>query len=261
MAKRDTESEAVDEDPVEAEVATVGAAAARRARGERPDPRGRRRADPNPAAPPRKHRDCRLGRASRADLHDRVSPRAMRPPSGSTAWKSATSCARKWAASALPRTPSRRFEPADPRADHAEVAGVRRDHRPDRARRADELAQPALARTARRGSETAAPATAQAPVPTPAAPQQAAPAVAGQPVVLTASEPVWLQVSEKGGATLFSGMLQAGQTFAVPATATAPVLKTGKPEALQDQGRQRRRAARRAGRDDRDECQPASRPI
>lgn len=82
-------------------------------------------------------------------------------------------------------------------------------------------------------SETPAPATAQAPAPTPAAPQAAAPSVAGQPVVLTASEPVWLQVSEKGGATLFSGMLQAGQTYAVPATATAPVLKTGKPEAIQ----------------------------
>jgi cytoskeleton protein RodZ len=43
---------------------------------------------------------------------------------------------------------------------------------------------------------------------------------------------VWLQVSEKGGASLFSGMLQPGQTYAVPPTATAPVLKTGKPEAL-----------------------------
>jgi hypothetical protein len=43
---------------------------------------------------------------------------------------------------------------------------------------------------------------------------------------------VWLQVSEKGGASLFSGMLQAGQSYTVPATATAPVLKTGKPEAL-----------------------------
>jgi cytoskeletal protein RodZ len=55
---------------------------------------------------------------------------------------------------------------------------------------------------------------------------------AGTPVVLTATAPVWLQVSEKGGATLFSGTLQPGQTYAVPATATAPVLKTGKPEAL-----------------------------
>jgi len=69
-----------------------------------------------------------------------------------------------------------------------------------------------------------------------AAPQQPAappPAAAAQgPVVLTASEAVWLQVAEKGGATLFSGTLQPGQTYTVPATATAPMLRTGKPEAL-----------------------------
>ncbi len=70
---------------------------------------------------------------------------------------------------------------------------------------------------------SAAPAQAAAPAPTQAA--------AG-PVVLNATAPVWLQVSERGGATLFSGMLQPGQTFAVPPTATAPILKTGKPEAL-----------------------------
>ena len=64
-----------------------------------------------------------------------------------------------------------------------------------------------------------------------AAPIQA-PAPAQGPVVLTAIAPVWLQVSERGGATLFSGMLQQGQTYTIPATATAPVLKTGKPEAL-----------------------------
>jgi cytoskeletal protein RodZ len=74
-------------------------------------------------------------------------------------------------------------------------------------------------------SEASAPATRVAPKPAPAP-------AAGQPVVLTASAPVWLQVSEKGGGTLFSGMLQPGQTYAVPATATAPLLKTGKPEAL-----------------------------
>lgn len=73
--------------------------------------------------------------------------------------------------------------------------------------------------------EAAAPAPQAAPTPA------AAPA-AGQPVVINATAPVWLQVSEKGGASLFSGMLQPGQTYAVPATATAPVLKTGKPEAL-----------------------------
>lgn len=70
-----------------------------------------------------------------------------------------------------------------------------------------------------------APATAQpaAPPPAPTGPQ---------PVVLTATQAVWLQVYEKGGATLFSGTLQPGQTFAVPQTAAAPMLKTGKPEAL-----------------------------
>jgi cytoskeleton protein RodZ len=69
-----------------------------------------------------------------------------------------------------------------------------------------------------------------------AAPVTAPPASTTTPaqgaVVLTATAPVWLQVSERGGASLFSGTLQPGQTYAVPATATAPVLKTGKPEAL-----------------------------
>jgi cytoskeleton protein RodZ len=75
--------------------------------------------------------------------------------------------------------------------------------------------------------QAAAPAEApQAPpAPSPAAPAHGA-------VVLTATAPVWLQVSERGAATLFSGMLQPGQTYTVPANAAAPVLKTGKPEAL-----------------------------
>lgn len=72
----------------------------------------------------------------------------------------------------------------------------------------------------------------EAATPTPQAAPTPAAAPAGQPVVINATAPVWLQVSEKSGASLFSGMLQAGQTYAVPATATAPVLKTGKPEAL-----------------------------
>ncbi len=76
----------------------------------------------------------------------------------------------------------------------------------------------------------AQPTATTAPAPKPA--QQPAAPLARGPVVLTATDAVWLQVSEKGGATLFSGMLQPGQTYAVPPTATAPVLKTGKPEAL-----------------------------
>ncbi len=75
-------------------------------------------------------------------------------------------------------------------------------------------------------SAAAALPTAQTPATQPLANQAQA------PVVLTAVAPVWLQVSEKSGAPLFSGVLQPGQAYAVPATASAPVLKTGKPEAL-----------------------------
>src|SRR5437763_355939 len=87
----------------------------------------------------------------------------------------------------------------------------------------------------RRSLDEPEPAATNAPAGTVAAPAatspEAAPATQGS-VVLTALAPVWLQISDRGGATLFSGMLQPGQAFTVPATATAPVLKTGKPEAL-----------------------------
>ena len=74
---------------------------------------------------------------------------------------------------------------------------------------------------------------AEAPAPAQQQPatQAAAPAAQG-PVVLTAIAPAWIQVSERAGATLFSGILQPGQTFTVPPTATAPLLKTGKAEGL-----------------------------
>jgi hypothetical protein len=62
----------------------------------------------------------------------------------------------------------------------------------------------------------------------PAAP---APANAQGAVVLMATGPAWIQVTDQGS-TLFSGELQAGQSYAVPPTATAPLLKAGKPEAL-----------------------------
>lgn len=60
----------------------------------------------------------------------------------------------------------------------------------------------------------------------------ALPAAAQGAVVITANEPVWLQVYEKSGASLFEGELAAGKRFDVPQTATAPLLRTGKPEAL-----------------------------
>lgn len=67
-----------------------------------------------------------------------------------------------------------------------------------------------------------------------AAPNQGAlsPApVAQGPVAIAASEPVWISVRD-GARTLYSAELKAGQSYEVPATATAPVLTTGKPEAL-----------------------------
>jgi cytoskeletal protein RodZ len=63
------------------------------------------------------------------------------------------------------------------------------------------------------------------------APPPSQPAAAG-PVVLTAVGPAWIQVKDQGK-TLFEGELAAGQTYAVPTTAVAPMLKAGKPEALQ----------------------------
>jgi cytoskeleton protein RodZ len=60
--------------------------------------------------------------------------------------------------------------------------------------------------------------------------QQPAQAASGA-VVLTATEPAWIQVTDQGQ-TLFSGELAAGQTYAVPQNAAAPLLKAGKPEAL-----------------------------
>lgn len=67
----------------------------------------------------------------------------------------------------------------------------------------------------------------------PVANEIAAPAVpaAAQPVVLTATDAVWIEVKD-GGLTLKQGQLSAGERYEVPANASAPVLTTGKPEAL-----------------------------
>jgi len=75
-------------------------------------------------------------------------------------------------------------------------------------------------------AEPAAESVAAAPVamPTPAP-------VAQGPVVITASEPAWIDVRD-GVTVLKQGELAAGQSFEVPATARAPMLSTAKPEAL-----------------------------
>ena len=75
---------------------------------------------------------------------------------------------------------------------------------------------------------------ANAPAEVAAAPQAApAPAqpVAQGPVVLTATAPAWIRVTD-GGKPLYEGVLQPGQSFTVPPTATAPLLRAGAPEAL-----------------------------
>jgi len=73
-------------------------------------------------------------------------------------------------------------------------------------------------------------ATIAAAEPVASAPAIAAPAAQGV-VVITANEPVWIQVKD-GPTTLKAGVLEAGQSFEIPSTATAPRLTTGKPEAL-----------------------------
>lgn len=82
-----------------------------------------------------------------------------------------------------------------------------------------------------RGSDetTEEPAVAQAPQQ--GAPAPAAAPIAQGPVVITANEQVWLQVKD-GATTLKEGLMEAGQSFEIPASAQAPVLTTGKPEAI-----------------------------
>jgi cytoskeletal protein RodZ len=82
--------------------------------------------------------------------------------------------------------------------------------------------------------ESAAPAPSQQAGPIQTQPQPAAQQpvqVANGPVVLTATDAAWIQVTD-GDKTLFSGELAAGKSYTVPQTATAPLLKAGKPEAL-----------------------------
>ena len=64
----------------------------------------------------------------------------------------------------------------------------------------------------------------------------------------TATGPPWIQVNDRAG-ELFQGVLTPGQTYAVPPTAIAPVLKAGKPEALRITvgTPSRRQSGRRAG--------------
>lgn len=72
----------------------------------------------------------------------------------------------------------------------------------------------------------------------PAAPGQAQPAAAALPaangpVVLTATEDVWLRIDQAGGgAPLYMGTLKGGQSYQVPAGAQSPRVRTARANAL-----------------------------
>jgi cytoskeleton protein RodZ len=77
--------------------------------------------------------------------------------------------------------------------------------------------------------------TADVPPPANSQPRpQAAPAPsANGPVTLAASEDVWVRIYEPGKTpALFQGVLKAGQTYQVPATAQAPQIRTGRANVL-----------------------------
>ena len=85
-----------------------------------------------------------------------------------------------------------------------------------------------LAATATDQSAAPAPVLAQpAPVPAQAAPSAATPQPTG-PVVIGATQDVWIKVSDSGK-TLFMNILHPGDHFEVPADAVAPLMTTGRP--------------------------------
>ncbi|MEO7276677.1 MAG: helix-turn-helix domain-containing protein [Sphingomicrobium sp.] len=86
-----------------------------------------------------------------------------------------------------------------------------------------------LNRRALQPGEPAATSSAIAPAPPAPAPPPAA--AADGAVILTATGQAWIQVSDQG-TTLFEGELAPGQSYTVPSTAVAPLLKAGKPESL-----------------------------
>jgi hypothetical protein len=61
----------------------------------------------------------------------------------------------------------------------------------------------------------------------------AAPPPANGPVVLTATEDVWLRIDQSGGgAPLYMGTLKSGQSYQVPAAAQSPRVRTARANVL-----------------------------
>lgn len=55
---------------------------------------------------------------------------------------------------------------------------------------------------------------------------------AAGPVVITASEPVWIKVYERDGRSIYENTMTAGQRYEVPADAVDPLLRTGRADLL-----------------------------
>ncbi|MFD1611095.1 helix-turn-helix domain-containing protein [Sphingomonas tabacisoli] len=90
--------------------------------------------------------------------------------------------------------------------------------------------------TLRGGSDTTPEVVTASPTPAAVQPKPAAPAAAptptGGPVVLTATDTVWLRISDATGKRLFEKQMAAGETYAVPADANGPTIMTGRPNVL-----------------------------
>jgi cytoskeletal protein RodZ len=94
----------------------------------------------------------------------------------------------------------------------------------------------ALWRSAWRGGADTPPAVATSATTTPPPAAKVGPAPtptpANGPVVLTATDLVWLRISDATGKRLFEKEMAAGETYTVPADANGPTIMTGRPNAL-----------------------------
>lgn len=81
----------------------------------------------------------------------------------------------------------------------------------------------AVAHEEQKGAPQAAPRTTPAPQPQ---------NLAGQPVVLTATAPVWLRITQSGGAVVVERTMAAGEAYQLPSGLDRPMLRVGAPEAL-----------------------------
>ena len=88
----------------------------------------------------------------------------------------------------------------------------------------------------RGGGGAAAPVTADPAAPpaiaAPAATPAPVPASADGQVVVTATDEVWVRLYDADGKTLHQGILQAGESFDVPAGAREPMINVGRPDHL-----------------------------